>query len=581
MQQVDMSGLTIRVKRGSRGSATLLEAANRILKLLGVSSTKRGKQSSPKSKSTGRAPAPVSPAPPAPASPAAPATMQAPPAAAAPAPSPASPPAHAHAHRHAKRTARDYIFGKLIGDGCYSTVFLAKDIHTGKEYAIKVCEKSHIVRHQKVQYIKREKDALNKLFNVPHGFVKLYCTFQDEERLYFVLSYAKNGELLHYINKVGSFEVGVAKFYAAELLLALESMHAENIIHRDLKPENILLDENMHLQIADFGTVKILNDEAIRPKAQDTTDGKQAPIEKTDDESEQEKDRSRKISFVGTAQYVSPDLLQNRIDTRASDLWALGCIIYQMISGLPPFRAPNEFLTFQKILKMDYEFPEGFPADAKDLVEKLLVLDHSKRLGANDEGRVYKSIRNHPFFNGIDWENIWEQTPPTICPYLPGGYLEEKYTVPDHLEPGLGKNQLVRLWEFDLSTSRGILNITPEERRRRLEAQARDNKWHQFVDGELILKQGMVDKRKGLFARRRMLLLTTGPRLFYVDPVNMVLKGEIPWSPDLRVEAKNFRIFLVHTPNRTYYLEDPLSFALEWTRVIDEVRIGTYGRDTT
>lgn len=93
----------------------------------------------------------------------------------------------------------------------------------------------------------------------------------------------------------------------------------------------------------------------------------------------------------------------------------------------------------------------------------------------------------------------------------------------------------------------GILNISPEEKRRRLEVQSRESKWHQFVDGELILKQGLVDKRKGLFPRRRMLLLTTGPRLFYVDPANMVLKGEIPWSPELRVEAKNFRIFLVHT----------------------------------
>lgn len=93
----------------------------------------------------------------------------------------------------------------------------------------------------------------------------------------------------------------------------------------------------------------------------------------------------------------------------------------------------------------------------------------------------------------------------------------------------------------------GILNISPDEKRRRLEVQERESKWHQFVNGELILKQGLVDKRKGLFARRRMLLLTTGPRLFYVDPVNMVLKGEIPWSSELRVEAKNFRIFLVHT----------------------------------
>ncbi|CAG9561143.1 unnamed protein product [Danaus chrysippus] len=573
MGSLEMSGLTIRVKRGSRGSATLLEAANRILKLLGVSSTKRGKQPSPKSKPNGvpgsevRAPiattecvidSPVK--------------MQASHAASAPVPTPTSTHSSNQSYKHSKRTAKDYIFGKLIGDGCYSTVFLAKDIHTGKEYAIKVCEKSHIVRHQKVQYIKREKDALNMLFSVPHGFVKLYCTFQDEERLYFVLSYAKNGELLHYINKVGSFELNVAKFYAAELLMALEKMHAIGIIHRDLKPENILLDENMHLQIADFGTVKILDPQKIRSST---------PNVPEDEQNSTSTDRSRKISFVGTAQYVSPDLLQNRVDTRSSDLWALGCIIYQMISGLPPFRASTEFLTFQKILKMDYEFPEGFPADAKDLVEKLLVLDHNKRLGASDEGFTYESIRKHPFFEGIDWENIWDETPPKISPYLPGGSFEEEYTVPDHLEPGLGKNQLVRLWEFDLSTSRGILNISPEEKRRRLEVQARENKWHQFVDGELILKQGLVEKRKGLFARRRMLLLTTGPRLFYVDPVNMVLKGEIPWSPDLRVEAKNFRIFLVYTPNRTYYLEDPQSYALEWTRVIDEVRIGTYGRDTT
>ncbi|CAG9087948.1 unnamed protein product [Plutella xylostella] len=471
-----------------------------------------------------------------------------------------------------KRTAQDYIFGKVIGDGCYSTVFLAKDIHTGKEYAIKVCEKRHIIKEKKGEYIKREKEALNMLSNVPKGFVRLYCTFQDAERLYFVLSYAKNGELLPYINKVGSFELDVAKYYAAELVLALEKMHSKGIIHRDLKPENILLDENMHLQIADFGTVKILDPEVIRTIPE-------ANIE--DNSQSTERERRRNMSFVGTAQYVSPELLRHREDTRASDLWALGCIIYQMISGLPPFRGPNEFLTFQKILKLDYEFPEGFPADAKDLVEKLLILDHTKRLGVEDKGETYESIRKHPFFNGIDWDTVLEQSPPTINPYLPGGSFEEEYTVPDHLEPGLGNNQLVRLWEFDLSTSKGILSISPEERRRRLEAQARENKYHQFVDGELILKQGLVDKRKGLFARRRMLLLTTGPRLFYVDPVNMVLKGEIPWSPELRVEAKNFRIFLVHTPNRTYYLEDPESYALEWARVIDEVRIGTYGQDTT
>lgn len=91
-----------------------------------------------------------------------------------------------------------------------------------------------------------------------------------------------------------------------------------------------------------------------------------------------------------------------------------------------------------------------------------------------------------------------------------------------------------------------ILHMTEAERQQRLDIQKSD-KWHQFVDGEVILKQGFVNKRKGLFARKRMLLLTTGPRLVYVDPVQMVKKGEIAWTSDLRVEPRNFKIFYVHT----------------------------------
>lgn len=131
-----------------------------------------------------------------------------------------------------------------------------------------------------------------------------------------------------------------------------------------------------------------------------------------------------------------------------------------------------------------------------------------------------------------------------------------------------------------LFTGCGIQDISPEDFRRRLERQRENNKWHRFVEGNLILKQGLVDKRKGLFARRRMLLLTTGPRLFYVDPANMVVKGEIPWSKDLWVEPKNFRIFFIHTPNRTYYLEDPESFALEWRDAIEAVYRSTYPCNT-
>ncbi|XP_046430594.1 3-phosphoinositide-dependent protein kinase 1 isoform X1 [Neodiprion fabricii] len=489
---------------------------------------------------------------------------------------PTTNPALAYTNRTpAKYTPKDFIFGKVIGEGSFGTVYLAKDIHTGKEHAIKVCDKRHIIKEKKTEYVTREKEVLNMLAGAKHSFVRLYCTFQDIDRLYFVLSYAKNGELLPYINKVGSFDIECTKFYSAEILRGLEYLHGLGIIHRDLKPENILLDEKMHVLITDFGCTKILKEPEV-------------PLNENETHV-----RERKNSFVGTAQYLSPEILTDRNASRSSDLWAFGCIIYQMVAGLPPFRARNDYMIFQKIQKLDYEVPDGFSEMAKSLVEQLLVLDPTQRLGAQDEhGAGYPSIRAHPFFEGVDFETLHEQTPPPIYPYLPGTSEHEElrshYRVPDHLEPGLDDKQLTRLLGLGIGEEErpepvavvekprkqaGIADLTPEEIKSRLQKQRSSNKWDYFVEGNLILKQGLVHKRKGLFARRRMLLLTTGPHLYYVDMVNMVLKGEIPWSPELRVEPKNFKIFFIHTPNRTYYLEDPDGFALEWCRAIEEMRV--------
>ncbi|EDM03806.1 3-phosphoinositide dependent protein kinase-1, isoform CRA_b [Rattus norvegicus] len=134
-----------------------------------------------------------------------------------------------------------------------------------------------------------------------------------------------------------------------------------------------------------------------------------------------------------------------------------------------------------------------------------------------------------------------------------------------------GSNIEQYIHDLDTNSFELDLQFSEDEKRLLLEKQAGGNPWHQFVENNLILKMGPVDKRKGLFARRRQLLLTEGPHLYYVDPVNKVLKGEIPWSQELRPEAKNFKTFFVHTPNRTYYLMDPSGNAHKWCRKIQEV----------
>jgi len=143
-------------------------------------------------------------------------------------------------------------------------------------FAVKVCEKRLILREHKQDYIKREREVMHMMTNVP-GFVNLSCTFQDPRSLYFVMTYARKGDLLPYINRVGSFDAACTRHYAAELLLACEHMHRRNVVHRDLKPENILLDEEMHTLIADFGSAKVMTPrERIQAAAQLASTGSDA-----------------------------------------------------------------------------------------------------------------------------------------------------------------------------------------------------------------------------------------------------------------------------------------------------------------
>lgn len=300
--------------------------------------------------------------------------------------------------RSVKKGVRDFSFGKVLGEGSYSTVYLATDRQSLKEYAIKVLEKKHIIKEKKIKYVNIEKNTLNRLTEHP-GIVRLYYTFQDETSLYYVLDLCNGGELLGVLKRTHTFDEECTRFYGAQILDAIEYMHSRGVIHRDLKPENVLLDDNMHVKITDFGTAKLLPDPRDpRPPPENAP-----PAEGS----------SRAASFVGTAEYVSPELLTEKTAGKASDVWAFGCIIYQLLAGRPPFKGGTEYLTFQKIVGLEYDFPSGFPPAARDLVERCLVLDPGRRL-------TIEHIKNHEFFDGHSFgKGLWRMKAPRLRPHIP------------------------------------------------------------------------------------------------------------------------------------------------------------------
>lgn len=260
---------------------------------------------------------------------------------------------------------------------------MATSVHNPSEkFAIKVLSKSYLVKQNKVKYVNIEKMALQRLSKLD-TVVKMFFTFQDQSSLYFVLEYAPHGDFLSIMKEYGTLSEECTKYYSAQMIDAIEDIHKAGIIHRDIKPENILLDANRRIKLTDFGTAKILE--------KDEKTGSYDLL-------------TRSKSFVGTAEYVSPELLNDSYTDYKCDIWAFGCILFQMIAGKPPFKASNEYLTFQKVQKLQYAFSAGFPTVIRDLVKRILLKQPEKRLEIKD-------IKNHMFYNDVDFKNIWQMEP--------------------------------------------------------------------------------------------------------------------------------------------------------------------------
>ena len=290
-------------------------------------------------------------------------------------------------YENLKLSYNDFQPIKLIGTGSFGRVLLVRFIANNTLYAMKILSKTQLKLKKQEEHTRTERNLMVKV-NCPF-VVNIKFAFQDESKLYIVSDFMQGGDMFYHLHSnKKKFPESSAKFYIIELILGLEFLHKNNVIYRDLKPENILMDIDGHIKISDFGLSKILED----------------PDDKT-------------YTLCGTPQYIAPEILKNKGYDKTVDWWALGCFLYEMLTGCLPFRIPRG----NKINPKVYEEPLRFPPDinplAINLIKQLLKVNPKKRLGYGESDA--KKIKEHPYFKGINWEQYWnKETEPPFIPEL-------------------------------------------------------------------------------------------------------------------------------------------------------------------
>ncbi|KAB2576583.1 Serine/threonine-protein kinase SCH9 [Lasiodiplodia hormozganensis] len=282
----------------------------------------------------------------------------------------------------------DFQILKLIGKGTFGQVFQVRKKDTGRIYAMKVLSKKVIVQKKEVAHTLGERNILVRTAMADSPFiVGLKFSFQTPTDLYLVTDYMSGGELFWHLQKEGRFNEARAKFYIAELILALQHLHEHDIVYRDLKPENILLDANGHIALCDFGLSKANLTE------NDTTN-----------------------TFCGTTEYLAPEvLLDEHGYTKMVDFWSLGVLVFEMCCGWSPFYAEDTQQMYKNIAFGKVRFPrDALSTEGRNFVKGLLNRNPKHRLGAN---RDAEELKAHPFFADIDWEALSKKN--LVPPFKP------------------------------------------------------------------------------------------------------------------------------------------------------------------
>ncbi|XP_075980520.1 protein kinase C iota type isoform X5 [Anticarsia gemmatalis] len=362
-------------------------------------------------------------------------------------PLPETPPAPAAAPREelepgAQRqySLDDFELIRVIGRGSYAKVLMVELKRTKRVYAMKVIKKALVTDDEDIDWVQTEKHVFETASNHPF-LVGLHSCFQTPSRLFFVIEFVRGGDLMFHMQRQRRLPEEHARFYAAEISLALHFLHERGVIYRDLKLDNVLLDHEGHIKLTDYGMCK----EGVRPG--DTTS-----------------------TFCGTPNYIAPEILRGEEYGFSVDWWALGVLTYEMLAGRSPFdiaqAADNpdqntEDYLFQVILEKTIRIPRSLSVKAASVLKGFLNKNPAERLGCGENG--FLDIVNHPFFKSIEWEMLEQkQVVPPFKPRLEGerdlaNFPPEFTDEPVHLTPD---NDTV-IADIDQSEFEGFEYVNP------------------------------------------------------------------------------------------------------------------------
>lgn len=303
---------------------------------------------------------------------------------------------------------QDFKLLRVVGQGAFGKVFQVQRIETQQIFAMKVMRKDRIMEKNQGDYMKAERDILTK---VVHPFiVQLRYSFQTKTKLYLILDFINGGHLFFQLYRQGTFSEELARVYTAEIVAAVAHLHKNGIIHRDLKPENILLDSEGHVKLTDFGLAKEIDDS--KPTN----------------------------SMCGTMEYMAPEIVLAKGHGKAADWWSVGILLYEMLTGQPPFTHNNRQKLQQKIAKDKIKLPSYLSNECNSFLKALLHKEAGKRLGAGPAGS--DAIKQHKWFKIINWRKLEaREIQPKFRPEVKGmdciANFDEKWTeMPVQDSPG-------------------------------------------------------------------------------------------------------------------------------------------------